>query len=248
MKTNVLIISLFVLLLHMKTSGQQILVHNFEPDTLFTNYADTLKLDINFDGDNDIAFYLSATSSGGYVRVKSINPFCQYAFFWKEYETDSISSSLLNWHTNSVDWLIGLFTEYLGIKFTLGEDVYYGWLKGKPYWSDKGAQFLSIDRYAFCTVPNYPLLCGQTEIKTGNAEHPVDKTKTWLENGRIHVQSGKPISKVAIIDVAGQSLHAWDAGEDYNFSAEINGRLKGVFLAKVTLKNKVVRTFKLVLE
>lgn len=152
-----------------KKEGNEILLYDYQPDLSLTNFKDSITLDINQDGTNDVIFRLGWTSTGGYCYIISINTFCKYAFIMTSYETDSITSSKLNWLAGSCEWL-PYFGNKIGLKFTYDNEIYYGWLDGKPYWQNDHINLL-IDKYAFCTIPNYPLLWGQTEIKTGKKDY-----------------------------------------------------------------------------
>jgi len=144
----------------------KIYFHDFIPDTLLRYQVDTLKIDINQDCISDIAFYLVFTSGGTYCYLKSINPDCQYAFFPDDYCLDLLTCDSLRWRTIQSAWIEYDNHKKLALRFSINNQYYYGWLRGYQIYSDTFSFF--VDQYAFCPIPGYPLLWGQTVLTDVN--------------------------------------------------------------------------------
>ena len=225
-----------------------IIVHDYNPDIVLKLRIDTLRIDINQDGVLDIEFNFGETSTGGYFNVKSLNSNCQFAFFMENYHTDSLTSDSLRWRTDRLEWIDSYYKGKLGLKFTFNGLCYYGWLKGAQVFQNF-TNTLTIDKFAFCTIANYPLLWGQTEL-TGIKELKTnDKIKVFTDkNGNsIKVQADEDVISIKLLDLSGKELKCGYSIQSKNATISTLGIPSGVYLVQVALVGNKVYSEKIVL-
>jgi len=235
------------------TTNSSIIYHDYMPDLSLSSAADTIKIDMNEDGVLDIEFYFHNTSTGGLFYTKSLTGSCQYAYFYLpiSYYTDSLTSDSLHWRSLPLEWIEPDFHGKIGLKFTFAGLSYYGWLFGKNSWVGglNGNYILTIDKYAFCTIPNYPLLWGQTEIVTGTSELKEDagiKVYATDSGSQLVVQSGDVIKSIRIINLLGATVLVKDNMRDKQATLSTKGLVHGTYIVKVTNSNLKEYTSKIV--
>ena len=141
---------------------------DFKPDSSLTGTFDTCKLDINKDGVIDIAFFYSRSSA---VRFPHYTTYANVSRFQVDTDySDSLSSPVIQWEQGQTPSYFFDISSYVCIKIIQNQQNYYGWVKISQFrttdetgTSNNG---ISINEYAFCKIPNYPLTVGQKDTRT----------------------------------------------------------------------------------
>jgi len=223
-----------------------IVINDYQPDEVLKYESDTLKIDINGDLINDIKFHIHDALSGGIISfIESINPKCSFSFI-NYYSNDSLLNDLIIWHSGKLDFLgeqTYSYIEKIGVKISLNDSAYYGWVKVYITYTNKKKN-VTIDKYAFCTIPNYPLLWGQTEIVTGTNEFKEDtgiKVYTTDSGSQLVVQSGDVIKSIRVIDLLGATVVVKDNIRDKQATLSTKGLVHGTYIVKVT--NSILKEY-----
>lgn len=228
-----------------------IIFHDYQPNIVLKNaYSDTLIIDINHDNINDVMFYLGENSTGNWSKVKTINPQCQFSEV-QYYPSDSLKSSSLSWLSG--DFFVLGFEEFnfgikMGIKISSNGLNYYGWIKVSNPIIDR-IRVVIIDKYAFCTIPNYPLLWGQTEITGVEILKNKDKIKVFTneQGNSISVQADELIKNIKLLNLFGVEVKNLNPKQTKNVNIDTLGIPGGAYLVQVTLISNKVYTEKIVL-
>jgi len=258
MKTIIIIITLTLSILSLQklysqenSNKSNILFHDLQPDVVLMNaLTDSFIIDINEDLINDVILYLEHTSSGNWALIKSLNQNCQYSLI-NYYLNDSLSIKSINWHSEAFIFLGEQKynnIEKIGIKIISKDLNYYGWIK--VIFSIINMNIaITIDKYAFCTIPNYPLLWGQTEIVTGTSDLKEDsdiKVYTTDSGNQLVVQSGEVIKSIRVIDLLGATVVVKDNIRDKQATLSTKGLVHGTYIVKITNSNLKEYTSKIV--
>jgi hypothetical protein len=257
MKT--IIITIFNILLIINTYSQsiynqsKILVHDYKPDIVLTNAkTDTLVVDIDDDSNNDIILYLIESSPGNWAIINTLNSNCSFSLICNESNIDTLNSDSINWQScnSNVCWFNGTCDGFEKIAVKISKDSldYFGWINVyftmNNFW-----RVVIIDKYAFCTIPDYPLLWGQTEL-TGSKEIKVqDKVKVSVDgqSKSINIQSKEVVKEISLINSEGRVVQKWRNIKSSKVDISSEGIKGGVYLFRVKNMNNEVFTEKVVL-
>ena len=146
---------------------EPIIYRDFDPDPfLYVGLPQgTMTFDLDYDSIHDIRMYhiwcghtvtfsLSATHSNFLLCIVNENDTISLAENWRsEYS-----------NANPDSWI------YMGFRNEIDGDYYYGWFKLRPSFSEYKWYF---DKFAYCTIPNYPLRWGQTSFEVPSSPFAV---------------------------------------------------------------------------
>ena len=214
----------------------EIIYKDFDPDPyLFFQWSyETLYLDLNFDSIPDMymAYHLSLDDASWEIVS------CQDNFqICVSCEEDTISenndwTSYLGAHPDP-DRLF-----YGGFRFMVDGHYYYGWYKTYDYHYMTGIHnnyFWCFDKLAYCTIPDHPIVWGQTSI-TGIGEnsesigfatvHPNPTT------GMVSI-TGENLRKAEVTNMLGQHV-ATASSQGGQLSVDISRLPAGVYFVSVT--------------
>ncbi len=235
-------------MVELKLNAQEpsIIVHDYNPDVkIIKEGSDTLKIDFNKDGVLDLMFYLVVTSGGQFPTIKSLNNNCKLSLIT---ETDSLIGQYMGF-SSELTYLMGLFTsEKIGIRIIDNGKKHYGWVHS-IFSMEKGHAIITIDKYAFCTIPDYPLLWGQTEL-TGIKEIKVrDKIKVLVDNQSqsINIQSKEVVKEISLINSSGRVIRKWENIKSSRVDIPSEGIKGGVYFLRIKTENYEVVNEKVVL-
>jgi hypothetical protein len=199
MKTK--LISLAVLLLSafaMKAQQGEIIYRDFEPDSTLKFWSDIQSMTIDLDGEGSPDIELYYLISGGlgeiWPHIYSLQPdvieLCAI---------DSIYVIPNNeaWVTDVSKWVVRVNDCY-AFRYKHNDGYLYGWFETfKKEVIENGLRevYWGVDRVAFCTIQDYPLVWGQTNF-TGIYEN--DNPSTFIT---IH-----PNPTTGLITIAGNNL------------------------------------------
>jgi hypothetical protein len=251
MKTTILSIFLCLIvncIFAQKTN--EIIYQDFEPDIFSycylnttTNPAsgnmDSLFLDINFDGNDDLLVY---TQMDGIMKNPRIKPLNSNISLCSAGENDTLVSAVY-WTPFGDYWIWSSATEKFGFTYLINDQIHYGWFRAyKTYeHNDDGGNttYLLVDKMAYCTIPNYPLLWGQTDISNS-----VPKTDTGSDGVKINfnnvsntlqIESLTKIKNIEIVSSNGQIVNkAKNVGKNET-EINVSDLQSGVYIVKVSL-------------
>jgi hypothetical protein len=226
-----------------------IIFRDYKPDAELFLATDTVKIDFNLDSINDVIFFVSHASTGVYGYLRTINTECKISYL-NYFPTDSLSDDSLTWHSGNLNFL-GEFnnTEKIGIRISQKASYCYGWINVYfQYVNDN--RHIYIDKYAFCTIPDYPLVWGQTYL-TGIEEPGIKKLARVFVNQsekQITVEADKKIKQVKLVNMNGTTVTTINKVNTTSATLNTAGLPGGAYLVQVTLNNGNVQTVKVLLE
>jgi len=247
MKRLVLIASLALVAFCCHAQQGEIIYSDFEPDSLvelkqYDLYPEC-RMDIDFDFDNfpDIRIF-SYFSSGvvGY-EIRSYEP------EWELHEYEAGDTLIpMNepeqWWSTGILWMpyfyhdIDTMSDRFAVRHRIGDVYYYGWFRiyltpNPPslYW------WVALDKMAYCTIPDYPLLWGQTSL-TENIEETESSTFTNIypnpTTGIVTV-TGENLRQVEVFNMLGQQVFSIK-GEGNELRIDMAELPAGVYFVNVT--------------
>ncbi|MBP5266295.1 MAG: leucine-rich repeat domain-containing protein, partial [Lachnospiraceae bacterium] len=167
---------------------EPILYTDYEPDSCFTPHydSDTLKLDLDQNGTDDVVFASYYQSGvGQIISMHTVNEWkwcISYAEEWIPLTDTTIINETLRWEYASIyNYLCpGMYPEYTHYAFrqNAGDGYHYAWARIRVESFDN----VCIDEMAYCTIPNYPLQWGQTNITEGLEEETIKTDFTVYPN------------------------------------------------------------------
>lgn len=238
-----LICSLSVFVQCSKAQNYEFYYTDFDPDIkLIENYQDTLGLDFDRDGRNDVLVYYKHFGSVAerYGAMKTTNDNWEIAYCRL---VDSISlphPDIPTFGWGSEESLMDPNAIYpnnkYGLRFQKGSDYYYGWLSIYcDYNSTTDKVEIIVDKMAFCNIPNYPLCWGQTGINTEIDENTFTAFATVNPNptnGMVTI-TGLNLRQAEVINTLGQRV-AIVHGEGNQLSVNISNLPAGIYFVNVT--------------
>ena len=231
----------------------EIIYRDFEPDTckyitwsLYGGGMDSLKIDLDLDGSID--FWVT-----GFVQHGALLPNAYVSDGWGlcyPEENTVLNNDTITWSNDSF-WPDGCFSGRYGFRKQQNGNYYYGWMIAycdmKPTKSNNKniGRNVYIDKFAYCTVPNYPLVWGQIEfwdIEENKGEsfgklHPNPTT------GIVRIE-GENASEVQVFNALGQLVKTVQNTNEVS----LEGLPQGVYLLRVTLEGGKVFSDKVVKE
>ena len=169
MKRLVLITSLILIAFCCHAQQGEIIYVDFDPDWIAQGSFDTLWIDFDQDGTRDLLFYWNlngaatmqklATAEGWEIHPMTDNdtmpPYPAIPEIEELWVTHPyvVPPGGYDPFGSSLKW---------AVRHRVGEYYYYGWFQIQ--------QYVSFDKYAYCTIPDYPLMWGQTDL-TGIEEN-----------------------------------------------------------------------------
>ncbi|MCF8359059.1 MAG: T9SS type A sorting domain-containing protein, partial [Prolixibacteraceae bacterium] len=222
------------------SDNHEIIFHDYDPDIIIIDdecEIDTFKIDLDKNGYDDIQFYIGITSGGNFQTLLSPNPNSQFTLLENE-KSDSLTSNTLNWQSYYV-YLMGINnSEKCGVKIISDNNTYYGWIH-VIFSFENNKWIIIIDKYAFCTIPDYPLLWGQTTL-TGIEEPGLAKTVRAFVNQQekqVSVITAKRIKQVKLVNMNGTTVTTIKKVNTTSATLNTAGLSGGAYLVRVTLNN-----------
>ncbi|QNJ96956.1 T9SS type A sorting domain-containing protein [Constantimarinum furrinae] len=236
----------------------QIIYTDIDPDETITgsNYM------LDLDGDTSIDYDIIARSDVPAVRVYNSNSNSILGLnFGGNYNYPLALSSgapissgqnfyqhsvyqTLNWggctYTNS-QWCGGQVDKYLGLRFNIGGDTHYGWVRLDV--PADGSNF-TIKDYAYESTPDMAIAAGDTgglgvgDEAFSNFQFLVDT------NNQLVLKAAVAMDNVDIYNVLGQKVISQDLTST-NETIDLSAQTSGIYLATVTIEG-AQRTIKVV--
>lgn len=189
---------------------EPIIYTDFEPDLSVYETYDSLWVDFDNDGSGDIFLCITSASPGYHLHIVSANN-------WRITDVpddgNDILSTITNWNSHYI-WLDDEGQNKFAAKKSSDEGYLYVWFRA--YWYITYNPFychLCFDKYAYCTIPDYPLRWGQTTLTEGLEEENIKTDFTVYPNptnGVLFVETHSRASRLDqtyhITNLTGQTL------------------------------------------
>jgi hypothetical protein len=226
------------------TCDSNFLIHDYVPDTILYgvtglyNHGDFLSIDINDDGILDFKYYYVFTSGGLYRYIGNLNTNCSYSHF-STTDTISLVNPTIFWYSGALYWSYLDFKDRIfALRLQIGSDYYYGWIHAMAGYTDEvptSRATITVDKYAFCKIPNYPLHLGQTEIVGIQENSTPDSTHMYLANSgnTLIVNSGKTIKNVTVFNATGSLVASQQNINASTANVSMAGLAHGTYLVQV---------------
>lgn len=267
MKTIVL--NIFFLLAIINSFAQnvnEIIYHNFVPDTSFQYICSDLTTSgsypgceepLRFDIDSDGIIDLLYEADGGIFDAKTYLRSLNDNFAVTALGTnDTIICSELNWGSYAFS---GHFTnDYrFGIKKVIGDNTFFGYVNTRvefistvygPYNQVVYDMICFVDYYAFCTIPNYPLLWGQTDVNSVPGETANNKNLVLANNNnnKLSITANEQIVSIEIFNSHGEPVGCMPNVNSVTAEADISALTAGMYIVRAAFVNGGAATAKFV--
>ena len=232
MKTFRIVLAFMALLPFSSAFAQmgEIIYKDFDPDPyLLLQWSyDSMYFDLNFDSIPDMymAYYLSMHD----LSFEIVS--CQDSFqICESGEGDTISED--------DDWRCGLWGHpnpdnlfYGGFRFMKDSNYYYGWYKTYGIPENHSWYF---DKFAYCTIPNYPLRWGQTTMTGIEEDNETNSFVTLHPNPTTDYVTikGENLRQAEAVNMLGQKvLNAQGKGNELQI--DMTALPAGVYFVTVT--------------
>ena len=239
-----------VLVMALSTAFAQnggIIYIDFEPDSVvelkqYNLYPESkMMIDFDFDGLPDIRITSYVYSGGSWYDMIS------YESEWEihEYEIGDTLMPMNNpehrWSTR-IMWEryfyneIDTISDKFAVRHKVGDTYYYGWFRvyitmcpPSPY------PWVALDKMAYCTDPDYPLVWGQTTL-TGIEENGESNSFATLHpnptTGLVTI-TGKDLRQAQVFNTLGQQV-AITQGEGDELRIDMAALPTGVYFVNIT--------------
>lgn len=244
---NILLIMLILISYSIKAqysySTSTMFYYDYEPDIILQDpIKDTLRIDINNDKILDIQMYSHYYPATNFY-FKTLNKNCLITFFLKTNLNDTLSSKNLNWLSGDWLWISYDYQNKLGVKLIEGDSSYYGWVSFKY---TNPPQLMTIYDYAFCKIPNYPLVFGQKEIKTGISEDKKEELTIKILNENLHIQTKKKIQQVYLYAINGEIVYKSNSLANNEKKVALQAFPHGSYILQVEFEDSTKASTKIV--
>ncbi len=259
MRKTLLTIALVSLCVSVFAQKGQIIYTDFEPDTTMyfwigntlPNPNDVLYVDVDHDGSNE--FYIMGTylDEGGedYRMTVDIGKVEHSGWSLSPCEPETVIADIPDYDTIHWIWLSSItywypecleWSRYLGLRRQIGSDYYYGWLELSVTWYEDSpwSVHATLSRMAYCTIPNYPLRCGQTSASGNDVEEAESTRVSILPNpgkGIFSITGVEPCH-IDVFDAFGQRVSSRPS-EATATTIDLSANPAGIYFVVVTDKD-----------
>ena len=236
MKKHLILAALLLVALGLKAQQGEIIYVDYEPDWIAHDSFDTLWIDFDQDGTRDLLFYwklngaatmqtLVTAESWEIHPMKDNDTIPPYPAIPEIEELWVTHPNVLppggyDPHGSSLKW---------AVRHKVGEHYYYGWFQI--------LQYVSFDKYAYCTIPDYPLMWGQTDL-TGIEENGESSVFAIVHpnptTGFISI-IGENLQQAEAFNILGQQVLCVQ-GKDNELQVDMTELPSGVYFINVTGK------------
>ena len=239
MKTK--LISLAVLLLSafaMKAQQGEIIYRDFEPDSTLKLWSDIRSMTIDLDGEGSPDIELYYTIGGG-LGIISPHIHSNKPDVLELCAIDSVYVIPNNeaWVTDVSEWVVRANDCY-AFRYKHNDGYLYGWFETfKKEVIENGLRevYWGVDRVAFCTIQDYPLVWGQTNF-TGIYENDNPSTFTTIHpnptTGLVTI-TGENLHQAEVLNMLGQQVLSVQ-GEGNELRIDMAALPAGVYFVNVT--------------
>ncbi len=233
MKKCLIIIEMMLLsALSLYAQQGEIIVTDFDPDLSVYEAYDSLWVDFDNDGSGDMFLCITNASPGYYLHIVSANN-------WKITDVgddgNDTLSTIANWNSHYI-WLDDESQDRFAARKSTDNGNLYVWFRA--YWYTTYDPFychLCFDKYAYCTIPDYPLVWGQTEllaIKENDYSTAFATVHPNPTTGLVTI-AGENLRQAEVLNMLGQQVLSVQ-GESNELRIDMAALPAGVYFVNVT--------------
>ena len=236
-KNKLIVLSIVWIFLLSTTYAQQgeIIYNDYDPDSILVISDEGFMLiDLDGEGVPDIKMSYYTESPGAvFPSIESCYPDSIMVCATGQ---DSTLSEIEEWSSN-LGFEIVLTNHHYGFRIKNNDGYYYGWFETYLEWvgkSDRRVLHWGFDRTAFCTIPDYPLQWGQTEL-VGIEEAASNVFPTIHPNpttGLVAI-TGDNLRQAEVLNMLGQKVLSTQAGGN-ELQIDLAALPAGVYFVNVT--------------
>ena len=229
---TVLLLSTFML----KAQQGEIIVIDFEPDSCITSQNAKLWVDFDNDGNGDIFLRMPYTSTGYWPEIVAQN---DWEITWlDDNNTDTIPS--INHWGQSYLWLDTPDQSRFAARRQFENNHFvYVWFKAYNYVTfNPFVCHLCFDKYAYCTIPDYPLIWGETSLTGVDEESSAFAIVHPNPTTGIVTITGENLRQAEVVNTLGQKILSVQGKRD-KLHIDMTALPTGVYF--VTVTDKVVK-------
>lgn len=221
----------------LKAQQGEIIYTDYEPDPFLSLWSNINNMTIDLDGEGtpDIELYYTIGSIG--MAIPYINSLDPDNLELCKVDTVCIVSNCEGW-TSFLDWWIVYANNCYAFRYKHNDGYLYGWFETfvkEISAREKREVHWGVDRVAFCTIPNYPLIWGQTSL-TGIEEK--DKLSTFVTlhpnptNGYVTIL-GENLQQAELFNMFGQQVLSVQ-GSGNEMQINVSALPVGIYFVAVT--------------
>jgi hypothetical protein len=139
---------------------------------------------------------------------------------------------------------------FIGVRFSVGGDWFYGWVRLSISLSNTSSS-CTVRDYAYNSLPNQPILAGQTS-SLGINENPLASKINIFPNptsNQLTISLGKvqPEVEVSITDITGKTVYKIKESERQNIEINTTDFASGIYLVQIKTTD-FIETKKLIVK
>lgn len=244
-KTVILSILLFLFLIG---SAQQsdLIIHS--PENIF-GVNDEELLDFDMDGESDLCISLNDFNNQFTLDFNLTNLFFDQTLGYYHRKPWYVKTLLLNDTIPNATGFGSFITQhfdvgemffadslYAGIQHPVADGYCYGWvLYSLRVNVANHSGELILHKYAYCSIPNYPLIIGQISLNSDVRETEIyDRMKVYPNPAtRLLFVEGENLKLATIYNILGQKVFFAKA-HDGNITLDLNGQPAGIYFVTIT--------------
>ena len=250
MKKTKLILALLALMPFTRAFAQvgEIIYRDFEPDSILIVWQKIGPMLIDLDGgEPDMIMWMEKR---GKMCIPFISGNSQNIWFCAV-EPGCVLSEIEeeNWKT-FLNWWIVYQNYHYAFRIGTPDGYCYGWfenyLREVSKTNEKRTVFWGFDRTAYCTIPNYPLSWGQTELTVDLEEDKANSIAKLHPNpttGHVYIE-GEKANEVQVFNALGQQVKTTQNTNEVS----LEGLPKGAYLLRIATEDGKVFSDKVVKE
>lgn len=235
MKRYLVLAVLFFAAFGMRAQEGEIVYVDFEPDIVTEQDDDLIPIDFDEDGVTDVSLVLMSVSTGYQFGLIAHGDW-QISYVTEENSLLPISE-ITNWN-DQLSWVPTFYVEELCVRKSSENAYYYGWFRAYngyiSYPNGGFRSYIGLDRYAYCTIPDYPLMWGQTELLIVE-ESSFNSFATLYPNptnGMVAI-TGENLQQAEIFNILGQQVLSVQ-GKGNELRIDMANLPAGVYFVTVT--------------
>ena len=215
----------------------EIIYRDFDPDSVMILYSEKTEMSIDLDGEghSDIRMYWEPYTSGTLYGI--------YCYIYSCYNDsikicpagpDCIMTEVEEWYS-FLDFRVTSFYDRYGFRVKHGNGYLYGWFELFTRGSQETYWEWGFDRVAFCTILDYPLRWGQTEIvgvKENNESITFANVYPNPTTGMVTI-TGEKLKQAEVFNMLGQQMLS-TKGEGKELQIDMTALPAGVYFVTVT--------------